>query len=288
MPKIFIIANWKCNPQTLKEAARLFDAAEENVRNVKNDGNFEVVICAPSVFLCSMQPPLNPPLSQTGSFATCNSFGIKKGGRRGVVKLGAQNCFWEQRGPFTGEVSPTMLKSVNCEYVILGHSKRRECFGETDEIINFKIKAALIAGLKPILCIGEKKEEREKAKEVIEQQLCNGLEGVSKGQLVNIVIVYEPVWAISTTTDRDDCTPDEAFSSSLMIRKFLINLYDKYTANKVKIVYGGSVDSSNAASYITEAKMDGVLVGAASLSANEFAKIIKSVVEISQNSDVKS
>lgn len=259
MQKIMVIANWKCNPATLKEAARLFDAVEEKIKNIKNAQGIEVVICAPSVFL------------------SC----FKLGSPSGRAKIGAQDCFWENKGPYTGEVSPAMLKSVNCDYVILGHSKRRELFSETDEIINLKLKAAIAARLKPILCIGEKMEEREQAKDVIEQQLRNCLKDISKGQVANIIIVYEPVWAISTSDNREDCTPDEAFSSSLMIRKYLINLYDKYTANKIKIVYGGSVDSSDAVSYIKEAKMDGVLVGAASLKADEFGKIISSIAAIS-------
>ncbi len=260
----FVIANWKCNPQSAKEAERLFGAAAENSKEKKN---IEVVICAPYVFLGLLQPPLYPSLG--------------KGGRQERVKLGAQNCFWEQKGPYNGEVSPSMLKDIGCEYVILGHSERRKYFGETDEIINKKIKAALAARLKPILCIGEKAEERERIKEVVSAQLRSCFAGVEESQIKNIIVVYEPVWAISTATNSKDCLPDEVFSAGLMIKKILIDLYGKSIAEKVKVVYGGSVDSGDAAQYIKEAKMDGVLVGAASLNANEFGKIIRSIAAIS-------
>lgn len=252
-----IIANWKCNPQTLKEAQRFFAAAEENVKSVENVKNIEVVICAPFSYIQNLKSNVQN------------------------LIVGAQDCFWEQKGPYTGEVSPPMLKSVGCEYVILGHSERRQYFNETDEIINKKIKMALASRLKPILCVGEKENEREETKQVIENQIKECLKGIDKNQVPQIIFVYEPVWAISTTANSKDCAVNEAFSSGLMIKKMLINLCDKQTADRVKIIYGGSVDSSDAVSYIKEAKMDGVLVGAASLNANEFGKIIKSVAEIS-------
>jgi triosephosphate isomerase len=255
MDNFLIIANWKCNPQTLKEAERLFGAAGENVANVKN---LEVVVCAPFVYVQNLKSNIQN------------------------LSVGAQNCFWEQKGPHTGEISPSMLKDVGCEYVILGHSERRKDFGETDEIINKKIKAALAARLKPILCIGEKTEERERIKEVVTAQLRNCFAGVEQNQIKNIIIVYEPVWAISTTADSKDCSPEEAFSAGLMIKKIMIDLYGKSIVQKIKIIYGGSVDSKDAVAYIKEAKMDGVLVGAASLNANEFGKIISSVAELNK------
>lgn len=255
MKKNIVIANWKCNPQTLKDAKQLFEAAEENSMGMKNA---EIVICPPFVFL--------------------GSFSSKKN-----IKLGAQNCFWEQRGPYTGEVSPAMLKDIGCEYVILGHSEQRENFGETDETINKKLKAALFAHLKPILCIGEKEADREQMKSVVENQLSGCLNDIKQGQIPNIIFVYEPVWAISTSGGQF-CSPDDAFSAGLLIRKFLMDHYGKYTGNKVKVIYGGSVDAKekSAVMYIKEAKMDGVLVGAASLKANEFGKIIKSVAGIEE------
>ena len=253
--KKFVIANWKCNPQTSKEAQRLFSEAGENAANVKN---LEVIICAPFAYIQNLKSNIQN------------------------LSVGAQDCFWEQKGPYTGEVSPSMLKDAGCEYVILGHSERRKDFGETGEIINKKIKAALAARLKPILCIGEKAEERERIKEAVAGQIKNCLAGVEQNQIKNIIIVYEPVWAISTTANSKDCPPEEAFSASLMIKKMLIDLYGKSIGEKIKIIYGGSVDSKDAASYVKEAKVDGVLVGAASLNANEFGKIISSVAELNK------
>lgn len=253
MDKKLIIANWKMNPQSLKEAMRFFEVAGENAKNSKN---VEVVICAPFVYL-NQEPKI----------------------KNKEIKLGAQNCFCEGQGAYTGEVSAPMLKNIGCEYVIIGHSERRRYFGEADEFINRKLKAVMGARMKPILCIGEKEGEKEQMKEILEKQLAEGLKDIKPNQISNLIVSYEPVWAISTSGGQN-CSTDYAFSSSLVIRKFLINSYGKYSGNKVKIIYGGSVDSGNAAAYIKETKMDGVLVGAASLKEEEFGKIIKSVAEI--------
>lgn len=258
MLKILIVANWKMNPKSPIEAKRLFEGVQRGTKNVKN---VEVVICAPFVHLCLMQPPLNPPLTKGG----------------GGVRIGAQDCFWEQKGAFTGEVSPIILKNVGCEYVIIGHSERRQYFGETNETINLKLKAALAAGLKPILCIGEKEEEREYFKDILVRQLAMGLRDLNARQLSVLSIAYEPVWAISTSGGHHDCSPEDAFSAYLMIKKFLITKYGKSVAERIRIIYGGSVDSKNAAFYIKEAKMEGLLVGGASLNINEFTKIITTI-----------
>lgn len=252
MNKFLIIANWKMNPQSPKEATKLFASAEENIKGAKN---VEVVICPPFVFLSSLKSK--------------------------NIKLGAQNCFWEQKGPYTGEVSPAMLKNIGCEFVILGHSERRQYFGEADKLVNKKLKAALSMRLKPILCIGEKADEREQMKSVLENQLKSCLDGIKQNQIVNIIFVYEPVWAISTSGG-EFCSSDYAFSAGLLMRKFLLDQYGKYAGKKPKIIYGGSVDAKekNAVMYIKDAKMDGVLVGAASLKEEEFGKIIKSVSEL--------
>ncbi|KKR03585.1 MAG: Triosephosphate isomerase [Parcubacteria group bacterium GW2011_GWF2_39_13b] len=264
MNKKLIIANWKMNPQSPKEARKLFLAFEENSKSVKN---VEVVVCPPFVFSGFLDARI-----YSGDKKSKASFGIH---------LGAQNCLWEQSGPYTGEISPAMLKSIGCEYVILGHSERRQFFGETDEVINKKLKAVLSVRLRPILCIGERADEKEQLKSVLESQLKGCLEGIKQNQIANIIFAYEPVWAISTSGG-EFCSSDDAFSASLLIRKFLIDRYGKYAANKAKIIYGGSVDAKekDAAMYVQEAKMDGVLVGAASLKAEEFGKIIKRVNEI--------
>jgi len=256
MQKPLIIANWKMNPATSEEAKLLFDVVENGIKEVKD---VEVVICPPFVYFQNQESRIKNQESRI---------------KNQEVKLGAQNCFWEQKGAFTGEISPLMLKNLGCQYVIIGHSERRQYFNETNEIINKKIKAALKARLKPILCIGEKEEEREQIKEILEEQLKEGLKEISPGQITNLVIAYEPVWAIGTG---NFCSTDDALSAYLMIKKFLTNCYSRSLASRVKILYGGSVDSKNAAFYIKEAKMDGLLVGGASLNGSEFIKIVKGI-----------
>lgn len=220
--KKLIIANWKCNPKTLAEAKRLFN----NVKKTK------VIICPPFVYL--------------------TEFNYKF--------LGAQNCHWKEKGPYTGEVSPKMLKDLGVKYVIIGHSERREYFNETDETINKKLKAALGAGLIPVLCIGEKKGED--ANRVVENQLSNDLNGISEKDRNKIIIAYEPVWAIGTG---DFCKPEDGKKVLNFLRQKLSN----------KILYGGSVNSKISAQYI-RVGFDGLLVGGASLKSNEFIKIVKS------------
>ncbi|MBI4836932.1 MAG: triose-phosphate isomerase [Candidatus Portnoybacteria bacterium] len=252
MNKILIIANWKCNPVSVVEARNLLEYANGAARNAKNA---EVIICLPFVFLSDQK---NQGLG---------------------IALGAQDCFWEQKGAYTGEVSPAMLKNLECKYVIVGHSERRKYFGESGEIINKKIKAALSAGLKPIFCVGEKHDEKEIIKEVLEKQLFEGLVEVTASKITDLIIAYEPVWAISSE-EGEYCSPEYAFSARLIIKKFLLKEYDKTVVDKIRIIYGGSVDSKDAISYIKEGKMAGVLVGKASLNAMEFGKIIKSVDKI--------
>ena len=235
--KNLIVANWKMNPVSQEEAKNIFDAIRDGVRGLKA----EVVICPPSVYLYA------------------SVFG------EGVVSMGAQNVYFENSGAFTGEISPAMLKDLGVEFVIIGHSERRKYFGETDETVNKKIKKALEAGLKVIFCIGETAEERTSGKknEVLERQIKIGLNEISN--LDNINIAYEPVWAIGTG---NNCGVEETKESVNFIRKFV--------KPETKILYGGSVKSENSGSYIKEAKANGLLVGGASLNAEEFVKIVKS------------
>jgi len=199
------------------------------------------------------------------------------------LKLGAQNVFYlsadrqvKKSGAFTGEVSPLMLKDLGVEYVIIGHSESRKYLNETDEVINKKIKESLLIGLKPILCVGETDEEKNSGKklEVLEVQITQALKGVMKSEAKNIVIAYEPVWAIGTG---NNCSVDETMSSILLIRKIISKLYNREIADTTKIIYGGSVDSKNTNSYITQTGVNGLLVGGASLNAEEFIEIIKSL-----------
>lgn len=194
------------------------------------------------------------------------------------VSVAAQNLFWESKGAYTGEVSAKQLADIGCQYVILGHSERREIFNETDEMINAKIKVALKHRLKPIVCMGESFEEKEQGltKKVIEQKLSACLNEISAGDMRNIIIAYEPIWAISTNvnnTGQSD-TPESAQVVHKFLRKNLENLYDTVIAVKTPIIYGGSVDSDNVDGFSKMEDIDGVLVGGASKEASSFQKVI--------------
>lgn len=247
-----IAANWKMNPSSQKEAQEIFSALGGPASGWEG---VEVVICPPFVYL--------PALAQSvGGFA-----------------LGAQNCFWEEKGAFTGEISAAMLKDLRVEYVLIGHSERRKYFNETDELINKKIKKALEFGLKVIFCIGETAQKRDEGKkeEVLERQLRGGLAGIDNIKDVNIA--YEPVWAISSGDPyktKELPTTEKVKEISLFIKNLLAKIYNQETAEKIRIIYGGSANSENAQGYLKDAGMQGLLVGGASLSAEEFIKIIKS------------
>ena len=189
------------------------------------------------------------------------------------IKIGAQNMHWEENGAYTGEVSAKMLKSIGVEYVILGHSERRQYFNETDETVNKKLKKAFEVGLKPILCVGETLEEREngKAIEIVTNQVKKALEGITNEQIEETVIAYEPIWAIGTGRT---ATSDDANDMIKNIRQEILNLYGQTTAKRVIIQYGGSVKSSNVQELFATSDIDGALVGGASLKAEEFAKIV--------------
>ncbi len=254
-----IVGNWKMNPKNSLEAENLFQEIKKEVGSVKNK---EIVICPPFIYLSNLQ---SISTEQVDS-----------------LQLGAQNCFWEEKGAFTGEISPVQLKNLGVKYVILGHSERRQYLRETDEMIAKKLKAVLEARLLPILCIGETKEEREaeKTADVLRFQLENSLQNLSLDihHLTSLIIAYEPVWAIGSG---DFCPPDEALSNFLFIKKQLIKIFSSFAksqrinpAEKIRILYGGSVDSKNAKDYI-DIGFDGLLIGGASLRAGEFIKIVK-------------
>lgn len=242
----FVAGNWKMNmlQSTGVELARALAA-------VKPAGQVEVAVCPPFVYLASVKQAISS----------------------SHVKLGAQNVYFEAKGAFTGEISCEMLKDVGCEYVILGHSERRHILGETDKMINAKVKAAIGAGLKPILCVGELLEERDanKTESVIETQLTGGLEGLTADQLKELVIAYEPVWAIGTGRT---ASPEQAQDVHQFIRNWLIGKFGNGFAQSVRIQYGGSVKGDNAAQLMSKPDVDGALVGGASLKADDFLKII--------------
>ncbi len=242
--KKLIIANWKMNPASEKEAVKLAAKTEKGALKSGND----VVIAPPFPFLASVKKVL------------------KK------AKLGAQDDFWENQGAYTGEISPAMLKSFGVKYVIAGHSERRR-LGETDDAINKKVKASLKIGLKPVLCVGEPLEVRKKglaaAKNFVKGQLKKDLKGVSQSGLI---VAYEPVWAISTNKGAKPDKPEDSLEMIRFIKAFL----RKERKMKPAVLYGGSVTSKNAESFIQYQDINGALVGGASLKSEEFIKIIKS------------
>lgn len=189
------------------------------------------------------------------------------------VHLGAQNMHWEEKGAYTGEISGEMLESVGVEYVIIGHSERRQYFGETDEIVNKKIKSAFENNLKPIVCVGESLEQKEEGKteKIITEQTQKALEGLTNEQIVNTIIAYEPIWAIGTGKT---ATSEDANNSIKAIRNKIKEIYGEEISQNVMILYGGSVKSTNARELFETSDIDGALVGGASLKADEFAKIV--------------
>ena len=246
--KPLVGANWKMNPVSLVEAKQLFNSIKEGIKNVED---VETVIFAPFVYL----PVLDNQESN--------------------IVLGAQDCFWEEKGAFTGETSPKTLKELGCKYIIIGHSERRKHKEETDEMVNKKLKAALNAGLSPVLCRGDKKRESDEDIKEITVQLEKDLDGLKEFDLSNLSIMYEPVWAISTTKGGRVATAKDAIEGVNYIKKELDRLFGGGLNQKIKFLYGGSVDSTNIKSFIFEAKLDGVLVGGASLKDQEFINTVK-------------
>ena len=249
MRRKIIAANWKMN-MTNSEAEAFLREFRLDVEDVSG---VEIVIAPAFTVL--------PGLSQLL-------------GASQKIRLGAQNFYFEKSGAFTGEVSAQMLRELFVRYVIIGHSERRQIFGETDALINRKMHAALASELKPILCVGETLQEREAGKEkaVLDTQLRGALQGVDAAQLLETVIAYEPVWAIGTGKT---ATAAQAQECHAHVRSILENVSDKSTATKVRIQYGGSVKPSNARELLTQPDIDGALVGGASLEARSFAEIIR-------------
>ncbi|HVO73167.1 MAG TPA: triose-phosphate isomerase [Ignavibacteriaceae bacterium] len=250
MRKKVIAGNWKMN-NDLNGSKDLITKLVNGLKNQKY--NCDVIIC----------PPFTS-LEQAGSLLKGSS-----------IKLGAQNMHEAENGAYTGEVSASMIKSAGSEYVILGHSERRTIFKEQDELINKKLKAALKSGLKPIFCIGETLEEREKniTNEVLKRQVTKGLEGISEQELKNIIIAYEPVWAIGTGRT---ATPAQAEDAHNFIRNLIKEKYSNKAADDIIIQYGGSVKPDNSGELLSQPDIDGALVGGACLKADSFIAIIKS------------
>ncbi len=246
MRKKVIAGNWKMN--MLPNEAMSF--IEQLIPLVKDTDN-EVILCVPYIDL----------------------FYALLTAQNTNIKIGAQNMHFEEKGAYTGEVSGQMLKSIGVEYVIIGHSERRQYFAETDETVNKKLKSAFANGLKPIVCVGETLEQRETGKttEIITKQTELALEGLTEEQVANTIIAYEPIWAIGTGKT---ATSDDANNSIKEIRNKICQIYGQTVASRVIIQYGGSVKSSNAKELFEMSDIDGGLVGGASLKADEFSKIV--------------
>lgn len=242
-----IVANWKCNPTTLKGAKLLFNSIKKGIKDIKK---VKVVICPPFLYITNLKSQMSN------------------------LKLGAQDIFWEEKGAFTGEISPSMLKDFGVEYVIIGHSERRRYFNETDEMINKKLKAALSAKLRPILCVGETELEKRKDEglRVLNSQVSKALKGISENEARRIILAYEPVWAIGTGRS---CLPNSVLEKKLLLQRIFKKRYSPSILGNLKILYGGSVTPENALLYIKEAQTDGLLIGGVSLVVEKFLKIIK-------------
>jgi len=246
MSKKIVVANWKMNPLTFKEAEKLFNSVAKNIPTVKKT---EIVICPPSLYLEK----------------------LKRLSRK--IILGAQDAFWGEVGAFTGEISSEMLYDVGARYAILGHSERR-VLGENNELINKKIKSALSASLTVVLCVGEElRDEDHGYFNFVKTQLEECLVGISKNSISKIIIAYEPIWAISSTAGRHDATPLDSREMAIFIRKVLSDKFGA-EAKKARIIYGGSVNDKNAEDFLKYGGVDGLLPGKVSLNADKFLKII--------------
>lgn len=246
--KPIIAGNWKMN-KTNQQAEQLISELLPLVSGVKKT---EVVICVPFTDIAK-------------AAELC---------RGTAVHVGAQNISWADSGAFTGEISAEMLIEAGAEYVIIGHSERRQYFGETDATVNARLKKALEKGLKPIVCVGETLDQREKnrTKSVLRKQTNAALEGISEEDMANVVIAYEPVWAIGTGKT---ATSEQAQETIRFIRNVIAKKFDRKLANKTRIQYGGSMNAGNAKDLMAQKDIDGGLIGGASLKAEDFSKIVK-------------
>jgi len=253
MRKPFVAGNWKMNTDSRTSVELVKRIASGSAE--ASSQNVTVAVCPPFVYLQSVAKALSS----------------------SNIAVGAQDMYFEPEGAFTGEISASMLKDVSCSYCLCGHSERRHVIGESDELINKKVAAAVSGGLLPILCVGELLEEREASQtnDVVTRHVKEGLAGLSAEKLEAVTIAYEPVWAIGTGLT---ATPEQAQEVHDFIRKLLGQMYDEKTAEDIRILYGGSVKPNNAADLMSQKDIDGVLVGGASLKADDFLAIIQAAV----------
>lgn len=262
MSRKIIVANWKMNPQTQKDAEKILVGYGKQLTANSYKLKANVIICPPFVHLSFISKQL-----------TANSHKL-------TAKLGAQDVFWENpstalgtnEGAYTGEISPSMLNDIGVKYIIIGHSERRRYLGETDEMINKKVLAALKSGFNIILCVGEHHRENiNEIPKVVEEQVSAALKGAQKPHIKKIIIAYEPVWAIGTGISD---TPEDAMMAAVLIRKTAINVLGS-AAKNLQVLYGGSVNAQNAGKFILHDGIDGVLVGGVSLDPKEFVGILR-------------
>ena len=249
MRKTIIAGNWKMY-KTITEAIELANGLKRELFNL-NDQDIDIVICPPFTVLSEVYEVI----------ADSN------------IQLGAQDVHWEAEGVFTGEVSCLMLKDIGCKFVIIGHSERRQYFGETNESVNKKIKAALKHELNPIVCVGETLSERERGQtfKVLDEHIQNGLVDINEQDILKIIVAYEPVWAIGTGKT---ATAQQAQEAQKYIRDLLKKMYNKDIANNIRIQYGGSVKPQNIIELLSQPDVDGALVGGASLEIVSFSEIV--------------
>ena len=254
MRKPFVAGNWKMNTDS-HSSVSLAEAIALGSSGIVSRA-VTVAVIPPFVYIPAVFKSLN----------------------RSNIAVGAQDIYIESKGAFTGEISASMLKDVGCTYVLCGHSERRHVIGETDELVNKKVEAAIRGGLLPILCIGELLAERQanQTAEVVTRQLKNGLAGLSSEKVSAVTIAYEPVWAIGTGLT---ATPQQAQEAHAMIRKLLSEMYEEPLAEDIRIQYGGSAKPDNAAELMAEEDVDGLLVGGASLNADDFLAIIQAAIK---------
>lgn len=253
--KKIIAANWKMNPKTAQEAEDIVKYLIENFE----PRDVQLIIFPPFLYFCHLRDELGKDADK--------------------FDWGAQDIFWENSGAYTGEISPSMLKSFWVEYVLVGHSERRLNLGETDEIINKKVKAALKNDIRPILLVGEK-EKDDFAQDILIDQLTRGLDGISKEDLAKVIVVYEPVWAISTNKNAEADDPDNTIEKVRMIKDILVKISDEVTASKINILYGGSVNSKNIGSFLERPEIGGAVVGGASIKKEEFLEMLKIIEKL--------
>lgn len=246
MRKPIIAGNWKMN-MSISEGKAFINAIKDQVKET----DVEAVICAPFTMLKDLKE-------------------VTVGTN---IKIGAQNMHFEESGAYTGEVSPTMLKEIDVDYVIIGHSERRQYFNETDETVNKKVLKALEHGILPIMCCGETLEQREanETKDVVKVQVERGLVGIDEKALKDVVIAYEPIWAIGTGRT---ATSEQANEVIAYIREVIANVYNGEISEEVRIQYGGSVKPSNVSEIMNESDIDGALVGGASLKAEDYVQLV--------------